>query len=133
MECASIATRFAYYLVHCDFGDCSYAYCASCGMTAILSMWSKEWPKPPASCPAQQEIGAEREKYLQPCQPVGRFRKGAFPRGPKCGSAFSPQLAASYIERNAPGTKKGWHWQGNWNETYCMVIESRVVNDNFRK
>jgi hypothetical protein len=41
-------------------------------------------------------------------------------------------MATGYIETNAPGTKKGWRWQQNWRETYCIVIEDRVVNDNFK-
>jgi hypothetical protein len=40
-------------------------------------------------------------------------------------------MATAYIEINAPGTKKGWRWQRNWQATYCIVIENRVVNDNF--
>jgi hypothetical protein len=54
-------------------------------------------------------------------------------RCPHCWQTLSAQAAADYIEMNAPGTKKGWQWQRNWCGTYCIVIENRVVNDNFRK
>src|SRR5437773_12380061 len=101
--CEHCGQTFGSWLVHCGFSDCSYAHCDKCGMTAILSYWDKRMPKLPPGCPSQQEICVELEKYM-----------------------------LSYVEANAPGTKKGWRWQGNWHDTYCMVIENRVVNDNFK-
>jgi hypothetical protein len=44
----------------------------------------------------------------------------------------SADTVTVYIEANAPGTKKGLRWQRNWQATYCIVIENRVVNDNFK-
>jgi hypothetical protein len=29
-------------------------------------------------------------------------------------------------------TKKGWRWQRNRHDTYCIVIENRLVEDNFK-
>ena len=87
--------------------------------------------KLPSGCPSQQEICAELEPYIQPCDCGGYFRKGSSPRCPKCGQALSAVDATGYIEANAPGTKKGWRWQKNWHETYCIIIEDKVVNDNF--
>jgi hypothetical protein len=46
---------------------------------------------------------------------------------------LSAELGASYIEKNAPGTQKGWRWQRNWSGNYCMVVEDRKVENNFRK
>jgi hypothetical protein len=45
---------------------------------------------------------------------------------------LSAQVATQYIEANALGTKKGRRWQGNWHETYCIVLEKREVQDNFK-
>ena len=130
--CEHCGESFGYWLGHCGFGDCSYAYCDKCGMTAILSYWDKRMPKLPPGCPSQQEICAELEKYMLPCECGGVFKKGASPRCPHCGQTLSAQAATAYVEINAPGTKKGWRWQQNWHDTYCIVIENRVVNDNFK-
>ncbi|SRR6266480_3044263 len=130
--CEHCGQTFGSWLVHCGFSDCSYAHCDKCGMTAILSYWDKRMPKLPPGCPSQQEICVELEKYMLPCECGGVFKKGASPRCPHCGQILSAHIATSYVEANAPGTKKGWRWQGNWHDTYCMVIENRVVNDNFK-
>jgi hypothetical protein len=130
--CEHCGQSFRYWLCHWGFGDCSYAYCEKCGMTAILSYWDKRMRKLPPGCPSQQEICAELEKYLQPCECGGVFKKGASPRCPHCSLALSAEAATAYIETNAPGTKKGWSWQRNWHDTYCLVIENRLVKDNFK-
>ena len=131
-RCEHCTETFGYRIYHCGFGDCSYAYCDKCGMTAVLSYWSKGMPKMPRGCPQQQEICAELEQYLEPCPCGGAFKKNSSPRCPQCEKALSAQVASHYIESNAPGTKKGWRWQGNWHATYCIVIEKREVRDNFK-
>lgn len=131
-RCEHCGKSFNYRLCHCGFSDCSYAYCDKCGMTATLSYWDKRMPKWPVGCPRQKEICVELERHMQPCECGGAFRKGASPRCPRCGSALSPEAATAYIELNAPGTKKGWRWQRNWHDTYCIVIENRLVEDNFK-
>jgi hypothetical protein len=123
--------HFGYFLVHCGFSDCVYAYCDSCGKTAMLSMWDKRWPGLP-DCPVQQEICVAMEPYLQPCECGGSFRRGSSPRCPICKQQLSAEVAASYIEANAPGTQRGWRWQRNWSGLYCIVIEEKRVDDNFR-
>jgi hypothetical protein len=124
-RCEHCNKTFRYQLYHCGFGDCSYAYCDKCGMTAILSYWSEQMPKAPPGSPSQQEICAEFEQCLEPCACGGVFRKGSSPRCPSCKKPLSAKVATDYIETNAPGTRKGWRWQGNWHETYCIVIEKR--------
>lgn len=103
-----------------------------CGRTAILSMWDKRMPKPPPDCPVQQEICSVMESYLQPCECGGSFLKGAAPRCSHCDEPLSAHAAAYYIESNVPGTAKGWGWQRNWSGCYCIVIEGKKVDDNFR-
>jgi hypothetical protein len=90
-------------------------------------------PKMPAGCPSQQEICVELEQYIQPCSCGGTFKKGSFPRCPQCNQPLSPEAAAVYIEKNAADTRGGWRWQRNWSETYCIIIEEKLVQDNFRR
>lgn len=130
--CEHCNQSFLYRLYHSGFSDCSYAYCDKCGMTAVLSYWSKGTPRRPSACPPHQEICAEFEKYLEPCSCGGAFKKGSSPRCPHCSLPLSAQLATRYIEANAPGTRKGWRWQRNWNQLYCIVIGNREVHDNFK-
>ena len=132
--CEHCGRPFGYWLCHSGFADCSYAYCEKCGMTAILSLWNKRMPKLSLGAGAwgQQEIPVELEQYLRPCECGGVFKRGASPRCPHCSQSLSAEAATTYIETNAPGSKQGWRWQRNWHDTYCIVIENRRVNDNFR-
>jgi len=132
-KCEHCNQSFGYYLIHSGFNSSSYAYCDRCGMTAILSIYDKRMPKVETASADFGEISAEIEPHLQSCQCGGMFRKGASPRCPKCSVALSPEVASTYIEANAAGIEKGWRWQRNWNQTYCIVIENRSVNDNFKK
>jgi hypothetical protein len=100
-------------------------------MTSILSLWNKHWPKLPPSCFPHREICADFEPFIRPCTCGGLFKKGASPRCPLCHRELSAEAATSFIEKNAAGTKKGWRWQGNWNDTYCIVIDNKLVTDNF--
>jgi len=45
---------------------------------------------------------------------------------------LSAERAAAYIEKNAPGTKKGWRWQQSWHGMYCVIIEGRSTKNNWR-
>jgi hypothetical protein len=127
--CSQCNATFSIEIFHNGFGDTSYAYCGACGMTAILSGWSKLWPQGVKL--TQAEITLEMETHLQACGCGGRFAKGNSPRCPKCKSPLSAEGAAEYLERQAPGTKKGWRWQRNWSGIYCAVIDGKKVIDNF--
>ena len=128
--CEHCGEKFNLELYHCGFAEWSYAYCDTCGMTAMLSCWDKRWPTGVKGC--QQEIAREMEPHLRPCACGGKFLKGSSPRCPRCGGELSAEGAASYIEEQAPGTKKGWRWQRNWTDVYCIVIEDRQVRDIFQ-
>jgi hypothetical protein len=128
-KCEHCAAEFQFQIFHCGFGDCSYAYCERCGRTAVLSCWSKRWPDD-VKC-TQAEIAPEMEAHLAPCECGGRFKKGQAPRCRECGNKLSADRAAEYIEAQAPGAKKGWRWQRNWNGLYCMAVENWWVKDNF--
>jgi len=36
---------------------------------------------------------------------------------------LSAEHAATHIERNTIGSGRGWHWQGNWTDLYCIALE----------
>jgi len=130
--CEHCQESFSYYLVHSGFNDSSYAYCDSCGSTSLLSYWSKLLPRWPEGKPHYEEIPVELEQALEPCSCSGRFQKGASPRCPHCRQKLSAKAVTAFVESNAPGTAKGWRWQGNWHSTYCIVIENHAVSDNFK-
>jgi hypothetical protein len=93
-------------------------------------MWDKRWPKL-ADCEVQQEICSAMEAYLAPCACGGRFIKGSAPRCPHCNQTLPAEFAATYIERNAPGAKKGWQWQRSWSAFYCIVVQGKRVDNNW--
>jgi hypothetical protein len=130
-KCEHCACTFNVELLHCGFGDCSYAYCDSCGKTALLSGWSKEWPQGVKR--TQAEIAEEMVPYLEQCSCGGTFSKGNSPRCPACRKPLSAEKAAEYIEAQAPGAKKGWRWQRSWSGIYGVVIDGLRVADNFKK
>ncbi len=98
-------------------------------MTALLSAYSKFWPSNVKWTYA--EIAPEMQQYLRPCECGGKFSKGNSPKCPQCKEILSADRAATYIEAQSAGTAKGWRWQRNWTGLYCVVIEGRLVQDNF--
>jgi hypothetical protein len=128
--CEHCKQQFGYALLHAGFAEAAYAYCDTCGKTAILSLWDKRMPRLP-DCPGQQEMCSAMEQFLKHCDCGGRFRRGAKPRCPHCRQELSAELATNYLEGNAPGTKKGWRWQKNWSALYCIVIEGNRIANNF--
>jgi hypothetical protein len=123
--------RFPFILVHNGFNDTGYAYCDSCGMTTLVGGWDDT--RRPAAAPLciQGPIQIETEPWLESCACGGHFSANAEPRCPKCQVALSAEDASTFIEKNAPGTKKGWKWQRSWNGIYCIVIAGRLVQNNW--
>jgi hypothetical protein len=80
----------------------------------------------------QKKITSNIENHLLPAPDGGRFSAAAVPRCPHCNIPLDPVKAAKYIEENAAGTKGGWRWDRSWNGMYCIVIENRVVRDNWK-
>jgi hypothetical protein len=139
-DCEHCERTYRYSLYHCGFGDISYAYCDTLGELCTLDYWSKGLPTWPPGCGRHQEICADLESALKQCPCGGHFKKGASPRCPHCRNPLSATHAARHIERNSPGTAKGWRWQGNWFGTYCLAIEDplhagtmRVVKDPYKE
>jgi hypothetical protein len=128
-SCEHCGQNFNFGILHVGMEEMSYAYCNACGRAAILSCWSRRWPKG-IKC-TQAEIAREMEAHLKLCECGGKFAKGNSPRCPRCNQILSPEKAAEYIESQSPGARKGWRWQRTWNGVYCAVIEDRKVKDNF--
>jgi predicted amidophosphoribosyltransferase len=130
--CESCGGKFEYTLIHNGFAETAHAYCDRCGATALLSGWYEHVP---AGAPlrVQGSIELETEPWLSLCSCGGTFRRNASPRCPHCVSPLSAELATRHIEKNAPGAKRGWRWQRTWVGVYAMIIERRIVNDNWRQ
>ncbi len=129
--CNHCSASFSYYLVHNGFNNSQYAYCDSCGMVAVLNVLSKQFPLAPTDRLMTGHLQPELETKLRPCDCGGSFTVDAVPRCPSCRMPLSAESATTYIEKNAPGTEKGWQWQGSWSGIYCIVIDNRTVTDNF--
>lgn len=128
-SCEHCAQSFEYMLVHNGFNESAYAYCDHCGQTALLDGWKVP---PSIKITAQRPLESIAEHLLQPCPCGGSFKGNAVPRCPKCRQVLSAEVATEWIEAQAPGTKKGWRWQRNWHGIYCIVIDGRLVRDNWR-
>jgi len=130
-NCETCSKNFGYALIHNGFNDSAYAYCDSCGEIAILSGWFSDIPTN-SNIKFHQVISEEVEPFLKNCECGGRFRKNASPHCPHCNAELSAIEATKYIEQNAVGTQLGWRWQQNWQGLYCIVIENKLVKDNWK-
>jgi len=127
--CESCGRDFGYYLIDNGFNESAYAYCSSCGMTALLDTGYADRP----GIPRHRSISQLGESLLAPCVCGGTFSASAAPRCPHCRSLLSAQAATAYIEANAPGTREGWRWQGTWNGNHALVVEDLVVSNPWRQ
>jgi hypothetical protein len=125
--CEYCNDTFHYRLIHNGFGDSAFGYCDKCSYTVLLSGWSPVARR--VSFQIQQRITPDLEPLLKPCPCGGAFRASADPRCPSCARVISATKATTYIERNAPGTAKGWRWQQSWSGIYSIVINEKIVQD----
>lgn len=125
--CENCSHTFQYRLIHNGFGDSAYAYCNRCSFTVLLSGWSEAAKK--VRFRVQQRMTADVENLLKPCPCGGTFRAAADPRCPHCLQPLSATKATDYIERNAPGTAKGWRWDQSWSGVYSIVLNQNIVED----
>jgi hypothetical protein len=135
-KCDKCMVEFKYYLVHNGFNESCYAYCDSCGRTAFLWLVPSKIPEQYRNyfkrMPIGEKINGDIESFMEKCSCGGTFKHDASPRCPSCKNQLSAIAAKEYIEKNAPGTRKGWKWQNNWDDLYAIVIENNVVRDNWR-
>jgi hypothetical protein len=136
--CEACHRSFAYYLIHNGFNDSSYAYCASCGLTALLDVHSAPQH---AAFGNDRRITPDVATLLAPCRCGGRFDAVSAPRCPHCAHELSARAAASWIEANAaanaPRRRRWWsrwlwRWQQDWGGLYAIVIEDRLVQNPWR-
>jgi len=126
--CEHCHKQFSYWLIHNGFNDSAYAYCDSCEYSVPLSGWHKGIPAE-AHLQIHKRISKDAEPFLKSCLCGGAFRADAIPRCPHCRQSLSPIVAKTYIEANAPGTKKGWRWQDNWSDLYSIIMDGKSVTD----
>ena len=136
-HCEHCEKDFEFYLIHNGFNETTYAYCDKCGSTTLLNEHCENIPE---ECrwffdlkKRYEKIDEKLEKFLSPCSCGGFFTRLAKPRCPHCNKVLSPKKAANYIENNSPGIKKGWIWQGTWNDLYSIIINNNLVYDNWKK
>jgi hypothetical protein len=129
--CDACGSKFHYQLVHNGFNDSAFAYCDACGSSTLLSGWYERIPTG-AKLKVHGPVNPEAEALLEPCVCGGTFRAKASPRCPHCRAELSAEVARGFIEANAPGTAKGWKWQGSWQGMYSIQIEGLNVKDNWR-
>jgi hypothetical protein len=122
-DCEHCCRIYHYTLLHAGFGDYSYSYCDGCGGLATFNYASSFLPNLPAPATPHQVIDASWEPFIVGCSCGGRFRSGASPRCVFCREPLSADHAAPHIERNSVGAGRGWRWQRNWTEVYCLALE----------
>ena len=130
-ECDTCLQAFHYALIHNGFNDSAFAYCDQCGMTVLVSAWDRDTPAA-AKLKVHGPVNPEAEAMLAPCPCGGAFRANALPRCPHCSVELSADVAANYIEANAPGTAKGWRWQRSWQGLYAVIVEGRSTKGRWR-
>jgi hypothetical protein len=131
-NCSNCRQAFGYLLIHNGFSDTAFAYCDACGMTAFFDGWSKRIPAG-VELKVHGPIDAKIEARVASCDCGGHFRGDASPRCTRCHERLDPFSCAEFIERNAPGTAKGWRWQRSWRGLYAIVIEGRSVRDPWKR
>jgi hypothetical protein len=127
-NCELCGANFSYYLIHSGFNDSTYVYCDTCGRTAVLSLLTMErrlGRLPELVVPIPNEL----ERHLASCGCGGRFLASGVPRCPVCRESLSPESAATWLEKNAPGARKGWLWQRSWSGPYAIVIDENEETD----
>ncbi|HWT65163.1 MAG TPA: hypothetical protein VN151_03545 [Terracidiphilus sp.] len=137
-DCESCGRSYNYSLVNAVFADCSYAYCDTCGRLAIISYANGFLLQMPPISTENHVIDTAWEQYLRPCACGGRFRREASPRCPFCVAPLSAKYAAAHIDKNHISGGRGWNWQRNWTDSFCIDIEdptrpgeARMVTDPF--
>jgi hypothetical protein len=125
--CQQCGGTFQYRLVHNGFSNTAYAYCDHCSFTVLLSEWSEAARRVPFR--SQGRISPDLECLLKQCPCGGRFLASSDPKCPNCARPLSPVDATSYIEKNAPGTAKGWRWDQSWSGVYSIVLNDQILED----
>src|SRR5206468_3738208 len=125
--CEHCGGTFPYQLIHNGFNDSAYAYCDHCSFTVLLNGWNHTAQR--IGLRIHQRIDPDIETLLKPCPCGNTFRANADPKCPHCARALSAVKARTYIERDAPGTAKGWRWQQSWSGIYSIVLNNNAVMD----
>lgn len=126
-SCDHCRDDFLFEIIHNGINESSYAYCSDCGTTALLDTQTQDRP----GISRHRMIAPEGEVLLSACRCGGRFAARAEPRCPRCRGTLDAVKATEYIEAAIRPVAAGWKWQGNWHGLYCMIIEGRVIRNNW--
>lgn len=132
-DCEHCGRTFHYMLLNAGIGDFCYSYCDACGMLKTLPYSNSEISDLPTLSETHQEMPRDWEPYICSCACGGHFRKGASPRCVFCNSPLSADLATDHIERNSIGATRGWRWQRDWSDTFCIALEDPHDPGNLRQ
>jgi hypothetical protein len=126
-SCDHCGRTFRYRLIHNGFNESAYAHCEQCAFSVLLSGWNPlaRW----ANLVANQKMTPDIEALLKPYPCGGVFRASADPKCPHCARPLSAATATTYIERDAPGTAKGWRWRRSWSGIYSIILDDRFVDN----
>ena len=122
-DCEHCCRIYHYTLLHAGFGDYSYAYCDLCGSLATFGYSNSFMMNLPTPQAQHQVVDASWEPHIADCACGGHFLSSASPRCIFCNQPLSAEHAAPHIERNSVGAGRGWRWQKNWTDVYCMALE----------
>lgn len=134
-QCDNCGHRFEWYPIHNGFNNSFYAYCSSCGTTAILDFWGTPLTHHPAVAKlVAGEIPNEIEGLLQHCACGSHFRAGSKPRCPHCAHELLPRVGPSDAD-SLPLQRKMAGWPLSWTpaQVYCVVINDKVVWNPFQQ
>ncbi len=132
-ECEHCHQQYNFSLWNAQLGECSYAYCDSCGMVATIDYRDRRMALLPPTDILNQEMDASWESHLAPCACGGQFQRGASPRCPVCRQPLSAEKAAPYIEAMQSHVARNWRWQGNWSDEYFVAIEDPQIAGEVRQ
>jgi DNA-directed RNA polymerase subunit RPC12/RpoP len=126
-SCDHCGAAFRYQLIHHGFNESAYAYCNQCSFTVLLNGWHPAARR--VNLGIHRRMTPDIEGWLKPCPCGGVFRASADPKCPHCAQSLSSAKATVYIERDAPGTAKGWRWQQSRSGIYSIILNDKLVND----
>ena len=126
--CEYCKHEFRFMLIHNGFNDTSYYYCDKCGTTALLDIYDDKYPKK-IDKNGNTIYLKDIESFLLKCECSGTFKEKASPRCPHCNELIDPEKFSIFAEYNAV---ENWCWQKNWTGIYCIIIEDKVIRNNWK-
>ena len=108
-SCEHCGKSFQYSMIGSGMNGSFHAYCEQCGKAIVT----------------ESAVSPDSVQF-EPCECGGQASYDASPRCPHCKLPLSAEIAASYIERNAPGAAHGYRWQRTWKFGNTFVVEGNL-------